>query len=128
MVVATLTLWYYLGYMEHGIGELKCIVINTRNIEASVRFWSAVLGREVGKIYEPYVELLKEGHLKVSIQHIETGWAPGTNVHFDIKAEDIDESIKKVESLGGKLVEVHEKDRWRWATMQDPDGNLFCLV
>lgn len=90
--------------MKQCIGDLRCIVISARDVDRAVEFWCAVLGSDIGPRYDPYVELIKDGQLKVTIQHVENDWALGSNVHFDIKVSDIDEGIKRVEALGGKLV------------------------
>jgi catechol 2,3-dioxygenase-like lactoylglutathione lyase family enzyme len=63
--------------MKQCIGDLRCIVISARDVDRAVEFWCAVLGSDIGPRYDPYVELIKDGQLKVTIQHVENDWALG---------------------------------------------------
>ena len=54
--------------------------------------------------------------------------ANGNNVHFDLQTDDLNASQQRIESLGGRLIEVQHKGHWEWRIMSDPDGNVFCLV
>ena len=111
------------------IGTLGYIIINARNSEKSAKFWSAVTGRELGDVSPPYIDLPStnnEDEVTISIQQVPDQESLG--MHIDIVVDDIDEAIQQIVDLGGKLVEEKSECNWRWAVMQDPDGNTFCLV
>ena len=62
----------------------------------------------------------------ISVQQVPDKESLG--MHIDIVVNDIDKAIQQIIDLGGKLVEEKAEGNWRWAIMQDPDGNTFCLV
>ncbi|MEU5840834.1 VOC family protein [Rhodococcus sp. NPDC047139] len=54
---------------------------------------------------------------------------PGKNrVHIDLVTADVDAEVERFTRAGAK--EVHREDMgedFRWVTLADPDGNLFCV-
>lgn len=48
-------------------------------------------------------------------------------MHLDLSADDPAAEIERLVGLGATT--VHEKDEWglRWTTLQDPEGNEFCI-
>jgi predicted enzyme related to lactoylglutathione lyase len=114
--------------MKSPTAKIACLIINTTNPDASARFWGALLDREVGKQYSAYNELPgNTGDIKLTIQKVEQ-WSGGSSIHFDLKVNDFEEAIRKIEALGGKLVKRESQNRWYWAVLADPDGNLFCIL
>lgn len=86
-------------------------------------------GREPGDVSPPYTDLPPTGDengVIISIQQVPDRESLG--MHVDVLVDDIDEAIRQIVNLGGKLVEEKSEGDWRWAIMQDPDGNTFCLV
>lgn len=114
--------------MANGIGEIGYIIINTRKQDVSVAFWSSLLGRTPAKESAPYIDLPSPGKPTLSIQYVESMKETGSNTHIDIVVRDLDMAIKQVTDIGGKLVEMKQEKKWRWAIMADPDDNVFCLV
>ena len=111
------------------IGTLGYIIINAINSEKSAKFWSIVTGRELGDVSPPYIDLPStnnEDRVTISVQQVPDKESLG--MHIDIVVNDIDKAIQQIIDLGGKLVEEKAEGNWRWAIMQDPDGNTFCLV
>ncbi|BDB58895.1 MULTISPECIES: VOC family protein [Rhodococcus] len=55
---------------------------------------------------------------------------PGKNrVHLDLAAPDLDAEVERFVQSGAK--EVHREnmgDDFRWVTLADPEGNLFCVA
>jgi len=49
-------------------------------------------------------------------------------VHLDLAAEDRVAEVDRLVGLGATL--VHEKEEWgvHWSTLQDPEGNEFCVA
>jgi predicted enzyme related to lactoylglutathione lyase len=50
-------------------------------------------------------------------------------VHLDVPAapEDLDAAVDRLVSTGATLVDHGTQGDHRWAVMQDPEGNEFCL-
>ena len=49
-------------------------------------------------------------------------------VHLDLNASDRAAEVDRLVGLGATI--VHDKDEWgvRWTTLNDPEGNEFCVA
>ena len=49
-------------------------------------------------------------------------------IHLDLHADDIASEAARLVDLGASV--VHEKREWghHWITLQDPEGNEFCIA
>lgn len=49
-------------------------------------------------------------------------------VHLDLQAGDRGAEVERLVGLGATL--IHDKDEWetRWTTLNDPEGNEFCVA
>lgn len=113
--------------MGTAIGRIKTINIHTVDMDRSVKFWTEVLGRTVTSTYSPYAELKVDGEITIVIEKVSDPLINNCGIHFDIKVLDLDRAIERVCKLGGAHVEMKKKEKWSWAIMKDPDGNVFCL-
>ena len=106
--------------------RLRAITIDCSkdSFEAGTRFWSNALGlTPVGSDdpASPYVDLQGSvGSLDVGMQRI----GGASRVHLDIEADDVEAEVRRLEALGARRKEFIE----RWWVMEDPSGQLFCVV
>ncbi len=118
--------------MSRAIGRARWIVIDSIDPDALVPFWSALLGVErAGTFGEDYVMLTNgDGTVPpIAFQRVPEPKSGKNRVHLDIKVDDVDEAIARVEELGGRrLGERLTMGDMRWQVMADPEGNEFCLV
>ncbi len=51
-------------------------------------------------------------------------------IHIDLRPDDQDLEVSRLEALGAKRVEIGQSDdpRTTWVVMEDPEGNLFCVL
>jgi hypothetical protein len=49
-------------------------------------------------------------------------------LHVDLRAEDRETEVARLERLGAKRLADHEMDGTRWTTLADVEGNEFCIV
>lgn len=49
-------------------------------------------------------------------------------MHIDLTADDRNAEVARLIDLGA--THVDDKDEWgvQWSTMQDPEGNEFCIA
>ncbi len=102
--------------------RLRAIMIDCRedSFEAGTRFWRDALGMTTRES-SPYVNFDGTvGGLKVGTQRI----GDTSRVHLDIEADDIEAEVRRLEELGARRKEFIE----RWWVMEDPSGQLFCVV
>ena len=50
--------------------------------------------------------------------------SPSSRLHLDLNTTDLDAGVLDLLTLGATLVSDHGVE---WKTLQDPEGNVFCL-
>jgi catechol 2,3-dioxygenase-like lactoylglutathione lyase family enzyme len=95
----------------------------TRDLDASARFWSAALGMkseaQAGEaLYRRLATAPEELHVEVQqVQH-------PSRVHLDIEADDIEAEVRRLEALGARRIGAVRT----WVVMEAPTGHRFCVV
>jgi predicted enzyme related to lactoylglutathione lyase len=114
---------------KKAIGRIGEIVIDVRDLEASGRFWSEVLGAAIRSADEQYLALDSQpGSPALILQKVTEGKQGKNRVHIDIRVKDVEAALNQVEALGGGKVRVVVDPTERFIVVADPDGNEFCLV
>lgn len=114
------------------IGSME-IVLDAVDAEAAAAFWQEVLGYERLGEHGPYTTLgPPEGDARprLVIQRVDVVTAGKTAVHMDLRVEDPDAEVARLEALGARVAwRIDETDRGgtRWTTMAAPHGTLFCV-
>lgn len=51
-------------------------------------------------------------------------------IHFDLRPDDQDAEVAKLEKLGAKRIEIGQSadPNTTWIVMADPEGNEFCVL
>ena len=49
-------------------------------------------------------------------------------LHLDLRPEDRDAEVARLEGLGARRVDVGQGPDVTWVVMADPDGNEFCVL
>ncbi|MDX1448950.1 MAG: VOC family protein [Acidimicrobiia bacterium] len=105
------------------------VMVDCRDLDAMVGFWTELLDVEVRNRMGPFVWLQRQN---------EKGWTlafqqvpdptPGKNkIHLDGACEDLEGLQAKVESLGGRVVERHAIEGFEWWVFADVEDNVFCF-
>ena len=105
--------------------RLRMIIIDCSedSFEAGTRFWGDALGMTTGESGSdpPYVWFDGTvGGLEVGTQRI----GDTSRIHLDIESDDVEAEVRRLEGLGARRKEFIE----RWWVMEDPSGQLFCVV
>ncbi len=115
--------------MGERIATVGSAVINVVDLDRAKEFWSALLG--VGVAQEvpgfAWLERQQEGGIVVALQEVDDQKRSRNRVHLDTGVADLDEGQRRIEEIGGTLVEEHEVPGYRWRIMADPEGNEFCI-
>ena len=66
---------------------------------------------------------------RLFVQEVPEAKVAKNRLHLDVPIgdEELDAAIERVTGLGASLVEIRSHPGERWAVMQDPEGNEFCL-
>ena len=111
--------------------KIGSIVIHCYEFDSMVRFWQEALGyvpREPGS--DDWIVLCdpRGRGPNMSFQKRERRRDRRDWMHLDLYTSAQEEEVRRLEQLGGK------RYPWRYAkgadyvVMEDPDGNLFCVV
>ncbi len=106
--------------------RLRAIMIDCGedSFEAGTRFWLDALGmttaesRGPGSPYAWFDGTV--GGLEVGTQRI----GDTSRIHLDIESDDVEAEVRRLEGLGARRKEFIK----RWWVMEDPCGQLFCVV
>jgi predicted enzyme related to lactoylglutathione lyase len=97
----------------------------TKDLEASARFWGAALGLKTRPSSAPedtnYVVFeTAPNDLDIEVQQVDHP----SRVHLDIETDDIEAEVQRLEKLGAKRVAKVRS----WWVMEAPSGHRFCVV
>jgi catechol 2,3-dioxygenase-like lactoylglutathione lyase family enzyme len=105
------------------------IVIDVKDFTRMMTFWKEALGYAVGNLpdpTDPFV-ILRDPEGKgpnVSIDEME----PERNrLHLDLYTEDPEGEVERLIRLGAKPYRPRDPGE-DFTVLEDPDGNLFCVV
>ncbi|MEE9141650.1 MAG: VOC family protein [Gammaproteobacteria bacterium] len=96
---------------------------NTDDLGRDAKFWGEALGFDytLNPDNPKYIELsVPRGRPDMEIQSVEHP----SRVHLDIKTDDLEAEVKRLEKLGARRVERIR----RFCVMEAPSGHRFCVV
>ena len=105
------------------------IVIDCADPDALAEFWAAALGyRKIGRFDEYFVLMPNDaGHPPLLLQHVPEGKEGKNRLHFDVRHDDVEAEVTRLESLGARRIDVGQGEGRKWVPMADPEGNEFCV-
>lgn len=89
--------------------------------EATTRFWSSALGRNLEATSDKRYRALRGDDLDFLVQRIDAGVG---RVHIDVETDDVAAEVARLEGLGAKRIDEIDS----WVVLEDPGGHLFCVV
>lgn len=115
--------------MAERIATVGSVVINVIDIDRAKQFWTALLGVEVAREFPGFawLERQHDAGIVVALQQVDGPKHGRNRVHIDTGVADLDEGQRRIEEIGGSLVEEQEVQGYRWRIMADPEGNEFCI-
>ncbi|MGZ6545275.1 MAG: VOC family protein [Actinomycetota bacterium] len=109
------------------------VTIDAVDADPVVSFWQAALGYD--RLYErdPYIVLGPppgDARPRLVIQRVQQVTSEKAPVHLDLRVDDPDAEVARLEALGATVewvVDETSSGFIRWTTMADPQGTLFCV-
>jgi len=94
------------------------------------RFWSAVLGRtlEIDEDGDALVRSAFGDEAVLWVLAVPEPKAGKNRLHFDLRPDDQQLEVRRLEALGARRVSVGQADDVSWVVMADPEGNEFCVL
>jgi predicted enzyme related to lactoylglutathione lyase len=117
--------------------RVQCVNYDAIDPPSQARFWAEVLGWRITFEHEKeYVLEPPEGSpedgivpdilfLRVPADEAKT---VKNRVHMDLRPDDQEAEIARIEALGGKRVSIGQDESASWVVMADPEGNEFCVL
>ncbi|MGZ4678073.1 MAG: VOC family protein [Acidimicrobiia bacterium] len=133
------------------------ITFDARDAYALAAWWAGLLGYELEDVHDVVAGLLEQGVVteadvmrvdgrlyfdgvvtardpdgvapRFYVQQVPEGKTAKNRLHLDVPigAEELEAAVDRVVASGATLVEYRSHPGERWAVMQDPEGNEFCL-
>jgi len=115
--------------------RVQCLCIDSNDPDKLASFWTDVLGWR--RTYDTDHEVV----LEPPKGSPEDGVAPDllflrvpeeksvkNRLHLDLRPDDQDAEVRRVEGLGARRVSVGQGADASWVVLADPEGNEFCIL
>lgn len=106
------------------------LIVDCQDVEKMSAFWSAALDFEdvwTGPL-GGHVLAAKDGtRLRMAMFPVNEPKAGKNRLHFDLRPDDQDAEVRRLERLGASRVDIGQGDV-PWVVMADPEGNEFCVL
>jgi hypothetical protein len=106
------------------------VTIDTLDPDGSAEFWKEALSYQHLYTRPPYVVLgPPDGHYlpRLVLQKVDDISTAKTPVHLDLRVDDPDAEVSRLEKLGATVRWKKDEGWTAWTTMADPFGVLFCV-
>ncbi len=109
------------------------LTIDCADPDRLAQFWSQLLHRprstEMAGEGWASVGSRHDGVPRLTFQRVPEPKLGKVRLHLDVTVPDLDAARSEIERLGGRWTgERHDYDEGSVLTMQDPEGNEFCIV
>jgi catechol 2,3-dioxygenase-like lactoylglutathione lyase family enzyme len=113
--------------------SLLAIAIDCADAPAVARFWADVLGRQVAEDSASEHAVLLPGDGDAGRPRITFNKVPEPNtvknrVHLDVISDTFDAETERLLNLGAQRLRDVQRDKFRWTTFADIEGNEFDLI
>jgi predicted enzyme related to lactoylglutathione lyase len=115
--------------------RVQCLCIDSNDPGKLASFWTDVLGwrrthdsdHEV--VLEPPKGSPEDGVAPdLLFLRVPEGKSIKNRLHLDLRPDDQDAEIRRVEGLGARRVSVGQGADVSWVVLADPEGNEFCIL
>ena len=112
--------------------RLHHVVVDTHDLPGLARFWTQALGWRVLSERENEIVIGPDERAPVGMcfMPVTDEKTVKNRVHVDLttSAEDRDQEIERLLSLGAQRVDIGQTGAESWTVLADPEGNEFCVV
>lgn len=115
------------GYRAQVIVSLT---LDCNDLDREADFWAAALRYEVVERHDDCAALAPGSPLggpRLYLQRVPEPKAVKNRMHVDWEVEDMEGEAVRLEALGATRCGGGSLGRVRWISMQDPEGNEFCV-
>jgi predicted enzyme related to lactoylglutathione lyase len=98
-------------------------------------FWAAALGWRITYsdpdeiVLQPPAGSREDGvGPDLLFLQVPEGKAGKNRLHIDLRPEDRDEEVRRLEALGARRADIGQGPDVTWIVLADPEGNEFCVL
>ncbi|QDB80455.1 VOC family protein [Georgenia wutianyii] len=109
---------------------LGMVTFDTTDANRLADWWAEQTGGEVVERNDGWFAMVAVPSLPVRLAFQKVADpTPGKNrVHLDLSCQDLDAEVDRLLDAGATLVERRGDESFRWVTLADPHGNVFCVA
>jgi predicted enzyme related to lactoylglutathione lyase len=111
---------------------LHHVVVDTHDLPALARFWTAALGWKILSEREREIVIGPDENAPVGMCFMPVADVKTVKnrLHLDLttSAADRDAEISRLLALGARRVDVGQTGQESWTVLADPEGNEFCVI
>src|SRR5262245_29933077 len=111
--------------------RVDTVTIDARDPRALAQWWAEVLDYEIGggEPDEDWIKPKDDANGSTLLFVV----APSTKtvkngVHFDLRADDRDAEVARLELMGATRVDIGQTGEESWVVLADPEGNELCVL
>ena len=115
--------------------RVQCLCFDTTDPARLAAFWADVLGWRITSTeadevaLEPPAGSREEGVVPdLLFLRVPEEKAGKNRLHLDLRPEDQEAEVRRLEDLGARRVSVGQGPEATWVVLADPDGNEFCVL
>jgi hypothetical protein len=112
--------------------SLFAVAFDCADAAALARFWADVLGRQIAEnsTSEHAVLLAGDGSSgpRVTFNRVPEPKTVKNRMHLDVISDTYDAETERLLSLGARRLRDIQRDKTRWTTFADIEGNEFDLI
>ena len=109
---------------------LECVLIDCVDLGVMTAFWCQALDLEhvwTGPSGGHLLDAADGSGRRLALMPSRVDKTGKNRVHFDLRPDDQDAEVRRLESLGALRVDIGQADV-TWVVMADPEGNEFCVL
>jgi len=108
---------------------IRAITFDAGDPQTLSRFWSELLSWEAVMVRGEVCVRPSDGSDTPVLLFLPVpeGKTAKNRTHPDLHTDDVDTEVARAVELGATVTAWHQQDS-RWAVLQDPEGNEFCII
>ena len=108
---------------------IDCVFIDCVDLDEMTAFWCQALDLEhvwTGPSGGHLLAAMDGSGHRLGLMPSKSEKTTKNRVHFDLRPDDQQAEVQRLESLGAQRIEIGQADV-TWVVMADPEGNEFCV-
>jgi predicted enzyme related to lactoylglutathione lyase len=113
----------------------QAVCVDANDPARVAEFWAAALGWRITHsdaeevVLEPPAGSPEDGVAPdLLFLKVPEGKTVKNRLHIDLRPEDRDAEVRRIEALGARRVSVGQGPEVTWVVLADPEGNEFCVL